>query len=139
MEHELGFFVAGGKGRVSRRTPDEILARGNLLKTDPERLVYVSKMSAKVDSAAVQDGYQLYHHVLFFDREGKWAVVQQGMNEESRYAHGGKDGHPYPVDRENYDRSIHFLRETLNAAKIGETDRKRAFERLNAFAGDAGR
>jgi hypothetical protein len=277
MEQELGFFVAGGKGRVSRRTPDEILARGNLLKTNPDRLVYVSKMSAKVDSAAVQDGYQLYHHVLFFNREGKWAVVQQGMNEESRYArryhwlgleavdfvcephqavccdlrgetlnlvaregdenrkasaalageeperllkeyrrietlelprrhavtpdevrsdylsrilvstyerrpenfeallgipgvgaktlrslsllaellygakpsfrdparfsyaHGGKDGHPYPVDRKNYDRSIHFLRETLNAAKIGETDRKRAFERLNAFTEDAGR
>ncbi|OHE24321.1 MAG: hypothetical protein A2Z43_02875 [Syntrophobacterales bacterium RBG_19FT_COMBO_59_10] len=55
------------------------------------------------------------------------------------YAHGGKDSLPYPVDRENYDRSIHFLRETLNAAKIGETYRKRAFERLNAFAGDAER
>ncbi|MDP3097219.1 MAG: hypothetical protein Q8M86_04675 [Syntrophales bacterium] len=61
--------------------------------------------------------------------------------------HGGKapaglfqkDGHPYPVDRENYDRTIHFLREILNAAKIGETDRKRAFERLNAFARDEGR
>jgi hypothetical protein len=277
MEHELGFFVAGGKGRVSRRTPDEIFARGDLLKTDPAPLVYASKISAKVDSAAVQDGYQLYHHVLFFDREGKWAVVQQGMNEENRYArryhwlglekvdfvcephqavccdlqgetlnlvaqegednrkastalageeperlireykrietlelphrhavtpnevrsdylsrilvstyerqpenfeallgipgvgaktlrslsllaellygakpsfrdparfsyaHGGKDGHPYPVDRENYDRSIHFLRETLNAAKIGETDRKYAFERLKTFAGDTGR
>ena len=86
MEHELGFFVAGGKGRVSRRTPDEILARGDLLTTNPAPLVYASKMSAKVDSAAVQDGYQLYHHVLFFDREGKWAVVQQGMNEENRYA-----------------------------------------------------
>src|SRR5512137_1226754 len=55
MEHELGFFAGGGKGRVSRRTPEEILSFGKHLLIDPEKLVYASRMSAKVDSAAVQD------------------------------------------------------------------------------------
>ena len=273
MEHEIGFFAAGGKGRVSRKTPEEILERANLLSSDPEALVYASRMSAKVDSAAVQDGYQLYHHAMFFDRDGKWAVVQQGMNERNRFArryhwlglgavsfvcephravcceataptlnlvaregeenraasaaistehpektlrefqkirelhlparheisladigpdyfgrillktyeegpagfeallgtrgvgpktlralslmaellygaqpsfrdparfsfaHGGKDGHPYPVDRETYDRSILFLEEVLNACGIGDHEKKRAFQRLAAFKG----
>jgi hypothetical protein len=88
MESELGFFTAGGKGKVSRRTPDEILihADKHSLGIDAPGLVYASKMSAKVDSTAVQDGYQLYHHVFFFDAAGNWAVVQQGMNETTRWA-----------------------------------------------------
>ncbi|MGE5789432.1 MAG: DUF763 domain-containing protein, partial [Syntrophaceae bacterium] len=86
MEHEIGFFVCGGKGRVSRATPREIQEHGKHLRVDSECLVYASRMSAKVDSAAVQDGYQLYHHVILFDREGNWAVVQQGMNDETKYA-----------------------------------------------------
>jgi len=261
-----------GKGRVSGRTPDEMLNFGKDLLRDPETLVYASRMSAKVDSAAVQDGYQLYHHVFFFNREGSWAVVQQGMNDATRYArryhwlaagpvnfvcephaavccdsrgetlnlvaqegeknrtscsclaaekpdkilqevkklatlnlparhqvlrdeinpdnlhrillktyeagpenfeslltirgvgpktlralsllleivygaapsfrdpvrfsyaHGGKDGHPYPVNREVYDSSITFLKEAVNAAKIGEPEKKRSFERLAIFS-----
>jgi hypothetical protein len=272
MEHELGIFAGGGKGRVSRRTPDEILSFGKHLLIDPEKLVYASRMAAKVDSAAVQDGYQLYHHVFFFNREGSWAVVQQGMNDATRYArryhwlatepvnfvcephaavccesrgetlnlvaqegeenrrscslfaaekperviqevtklatlnlparhqvlrdeinpenlhrillktyesgpenfeallsirgvgpktlralsllselvygaapsfrdparysyaHGGKDGHPYPVNREVYDSSIAFLKEVVNAAKIGEPEKKRSFQSLATFS-----
>jgi hypothetical protein len=271
MEHEIGFFVGGGKGRTSRKTPDEIVSVGHLLTADPAALVYASRMSAKVDSAAVQDGYQLYHHVFFFNREGKWAVVQQGMNEQTRYArryhwlgietvnfvcephqaiccdsrgetlnlvaregeqnrsacatlaldqpdtilreikklesldlparhqvlqaeikqdnlhrillktyerqpenfetllslrgvgpktlralsllseliygarpsfrdparfsyaHGGKDGYPYPVNRDVYDSSISFLKEIVNAAKIGESEKKNSFRRLATF------
>ncbi len=271
MEHELGFFIAGGKGRVSRRTPEEIKRCERYLAADPETLVYASRMAAKVDSAAVQDGYQLYHHVFLFNREGQWAIIQQGMNGETRYArryhwlgiepvtfvcephqavccdrrgkvlnlvaaegepnraaaaelasehpdrimkeagkidllhlpaghpvpgdqinpkylykiltstyerrpgnfeallgmpgagpktlralsllaeliygakpsfrdparfsyaHGGKDGHPYPVDRAVYDRSIHFLREAVNSARIGASEKKEAFRRLSAF------
>ncbi len=86
MAHETGFFAAGGKGRTSRKTPDEIMSRGGDITVPPEQLVYASRMSAKVDSAAVQDGYQLYHHVFFFTREGQWAVVQQGLNYDTRYA-----------------------------------------------------
>lgn len=82
IEKDLGIYVAGGKGRVSRGTPDEI----RLKSPQPEPLVYASRMSAKVDSAAVQDGYQLYQHTFVFTPEGKWAVIQQGMNEATRYA-----------------------------------------------------
>ncbi len=271
MEHEIGFFAAGGKGRVSRRTPEEIVGHGKSLDIDPGKLVYASRMSAKVDSAAVQDGYQLYQHVFFFARDGKWAVVQQGLNDRTRYArryhwlgiekvnfvcdpheavccdrsgsvlnlvaregernraasaelasehpdrvvgefkkmevlnlpsqhaitpqeiradnlyrillktyeaqpenyeslldihgagpktlralsllsellygaspsfrdparfsfaHGGKDGIPYPVDREGYDQSIAFLREIVSSCKIGETEKRAAFRRLGAL------
>jgi len=86
IEKELGFFVAGGKGGTSRKTPSELAEWGEKLGLDPKPLVYASRMSAKVDSAAVQDGYQLYHHSFLFTKEGNWAVVQQGMNEKTRYA-----------------------------------------------------
>ncbi|MBI4160178.1 DUF763 domain-containing protein [Candidatus Wolfebacteria bacterium] len=82
-EQSLGVFICGGKGKTSRRTPDEILSWGRRLrladgKTDS--LVYNSKMAARVDSALIQDGFQIYHHSFFFSRGGHWAVVQQGMN-----------------------------------------------------------
>ena len=86
LERDLGFFVAGGKGRTSRQTPLEIENWGERISLNPEPLVYASRMSAKVDSAAIQDGYQLYHHAFFFTAKGSWAVVQQGMNETNRYA-----------------------------------------------------
>ncbi len=272
MQHETGLFIAGGKGRTSRKTPSEIQETGRHLKTDPEQLVYASRMSAKVDSAAVQDGYQLYHHVFFYNRDGNWAVVQQGLNYDSRYArryhwlssdmeqficephkavccnavgttlnlvaregdknrraatelalehpdkivnearkiasidlpqhhyvdiddinpkklhtillktyekqagtyeelmgirgvgpkalrslallseiiygappsfrdpvrysfaHGGKDGHPYPVNRQAYDHAIQYLRDIVGESKIGESDKKKAFKKLAAFS-----
>lgn len=85
---ELGLFFTGGKGKVSRRTPIEIENTGEkfALSNDLESLKKISRMVAKVDSAAVQDGYQLYHHFFIFDKNGKWAVIQQGMNEIARYA-----------------------------------------------------
>ncbi len=86
LEHELGLYVAGGKGSTSRRTPQEIEAYGADLAVDPGPLIYASCMAAKVDNTALQDGYQIYHHAFIFDREGRWCVVQQGMNETTRYA-----------------------------------------------------
>jgi hypothetical protein len=83
---ELGLFVAGGKGRTSRKTPAEIENTGHHLRMNPASLVYASRMSAKVDNSALQDGYQLYHHCFFFTEDGSWAVIQQGMNEINRYA-----------------------------------------------------
>jgi hypothetical protein len=84
---DLGIHVAGGKGGTSRQTPAEITATADALGiTQGQGLVYASKMSAKVDSAAVQDGFQLYHHCFFFSDAAQWCVVQQGMNEVSRYA-----------------------------------------------------
>ena len=83
---ELGLYAQGGKGATSRKTPAEISARCERLNIDPQPLVYASRMAAKVDSAAVQDGYQLYHHAFFFTKEGHWCVVQQGMNDATRTA-----------------------------------------------------
>ncbi len=88
LEHESGLVVAGGKGGVSRKTPGEIeaAAASGVLSVEPGDLIYASKMAAKVDSSGLQDGYQIYHHSFFFTREGSWAVVQQGMNDQNRRA-----------------------------------------------------
>ena len=271
LEGELGFFVAGGKGRASRKTPFQIEQYCQDLSMDAENLIYASKMSAKVDNTALQDGYQLYHHTFLFTKEGKWSVIQQGMNANNRYArryhwnsegvknfvcepqqaiccdmkgkslnmvaqesektrqvstllskekpekivaeikkveqlilpkhhdikpldfntkrlekilvktyerqsenfeallglkgvgpktiralsllselvygakpsfrdparfsfsHGGKDGYPFPVDKNNYDFSIDFLSKCINNAKINNQDKKEAFKRLSRF------
>ncbi len=275
---EIGLYAAGGKGGASRKTPVEIetLASKSSQLIDAPRLVYASRMSAKVDSAAVQDGYQLYHHAFFFTDSGHWAVVQQGMNDANRmarryhwlgsgvddfvnephkgiaaeerhpllnmvaaesagsrrasadaaklkpdevlrelagatqalplldmprrhpvvitedvkaahlrkvllatyerqpedferllampgvgaktvrslalvgeiiygetpsfrdparfsFAHGGKDGFPYPVDRTAYDRTVHVLNESINRAKLGASDKLRALRALAQF------
>lgn len=263
LERDTGICVAGGKGAASRKTPREIEAHCERLGRDPVRLVYASRMSAKVDNAAVQDGYTLYHHSFFFLPDGTWCVVQQGMNEQTRmarryhwfservedfvcephaaicadrrhpnvlnmvsraseesrrvatalsrekperllaeltmprrhevrlsdihpdrlrsvflstyerqpehfeallgmegvgpktiralsllgeiiygvrpsfddparfsFAHGGKDGTPFAVDRETYDRSIEFLKDAVRRAKIGEPERLRALRAL---------
>jgi hypothetical protein len=269
-EADTSIYVAGGKGAASRKTPDELRAAAAAVGLDGESLVYASRMSAKVDSAAVQDGYQIYHHSFFFTPTGDWAVVQQGMQEADRsarryhwlstqvsdfvcephtaicsegrgesvlnlvaaesesarsaaaeiareepervkrevadilrlelptrhhvdiesdvrprnlgkvllatyeaqpadfeallslrgvgaktiralaliaelahgrppsfrdparfsFAHGGKDGYPYPVDRENYDRSIAWLRDAVGRARMGNSDRLHALRRL---------
>ena len=86
LERDLGFYVAGGKGAVSRRTPEEIAGACERLGRDPAPLVYASRMAAKVDNTAVQSGHQLYHHAFFFTEEGRWCVVQQGMSAATRTA-----------------------------------------------------
>lgn len=88
-ERQLGVFICGGKGKTSLKTPEEIASwAGRLNLSDPKAksLVYNSRMSAKVDSSLIQDGFQLYHHAFFFSRNGAWGVVQQGMNKEARTA-----------------------------------------------------
>jgi hypothetical protein len=82
----VGLFVGGGKGGRSRKTPQEIEQACERIGRDPAPLVYASRMSAKVDSAALQDGYQIYQHCFLFTRSGRWAVVQQGMNDANGYA-----------------------------------------------------
>ena len=85
-EADLGAFVAGGKGAVSRRTPWRSPARSGTSRRAGGKSFPTPAMSAKVDSTAVQDGYQIYHHCFFFTREGDWAVVQQGMNTDLKWA-----------------------------------------------------
>lgn len=265
-EKDTGLYICGGKGGTSRRTPQEIMEYCGEADPDPADLVYASKMSARVDSAAVQDHYQLYHHNFFFLEDGTWCVVQQGMNDDdgtarryhwlsdelqdfveepqnavcsqaqpdhvlnlasrksrknreaavelsgenpwdlldeftrmelphrhyvspsdiqpgrlkstflktyqedpadyeellgiegvgpktvraltmlaeivygeepsfedpARYsfAHGGKDGHPYPVDREMYDRNITFLEEMINQSDVEHSEKKKSLKKL---------
>ena len=276
-EEGTGIWVAGGKGKTSRKTPDELLRIAARTDLDGEALVYNSRMSAKVDTAAVQDGFGIYHHSFFATREGDWAVVQQGMRPNDRsarryhwlgarvtdmvrephaaiasqaagqhvldltaadsdrardaattlareepdrvareldrltvlemprghavdvrrdvdprhlrkimlstyeaapadfeallgvrgvgpkgirslvllaellygtpastrdparfsFAHGGKDGHPFPVDRQSYDRSVDYLRGAISRARVGRGDRVDALKRLAAW--EAGR
>ena len=86
LESETGILVAGGKGATSRKTPEEIARYSDRFSLDGDNLIYASRLSAKVDSNAVQDGYQIYQHCFFTTLSGEWAVVQQGMNEATRYA-----------------------------------------------------
>jgi len=81
MENDLDFFSAGGKGGASRKTPDELACFGDMYSIDASPLIKASRLSAKVDNSAIQDGYQLYHHSFFFTRNGSWGVVQQGFND----------------------------------------------------------
>jgi len=88
-EERLGVFICGGKGKTSRKTPEQIQHWGqslNLPASSVSGLVYNSKMAAKVDSSLVQDGFQIYHHSFFFTKGGAWTVVQQGMNIGSQTA-----------------------------------------------------
>lgn len=275
LEKETGIFVAGGKGGKSRNTPCEIKKFGDKFGVDAEKYIKISKLTAKVDSVALQDGYQLYLHHIFFTDTGKWVVIQQGMNENNKYArryhwfsddvkdfveephtaiagekkeqivlnmtakesnearqttlfiskqkpeiilkevkilneitlpsrhqilkndinlknlekiliktyeknsknfeellltngfgpkamrslvllseiiykkepsyndpitysfaHGGKDGIPYPVNRKLYDKNIEFLKEILNASKIENSEKIKSFKRLSNFLGE---
>src|ERR1700712_4402010 len=86
LQGELGIHVCGGRGRHSRRTPDELTAIGERTGLDGQALTRASRLVAKVDSAAVQDGFELYLHGFFVTDDGKWTVVQQGMNGDKRQA-----------------------------------------------------
>jgi len=81
LEHELGLYVCGGRGKYSRLTPSELLAVGDRTGVDGDALATASRLVAKVDSAAVLDGFQLYLHGFIVTQDGRWTVVQQGMND----------------------------------------------------------
>lgn len=86
LSKELGLTVCGGRGRHSRQTPAELVAVGERAGLDGEGLAQASRLVAKVDSAAVQDGFDLYLHAFIVADDGRWVVVQQGMNDARRQA-----------------------------------------------------
>jgi hypothetical protein len=116
---EHGMAVCGGKGKTSRKTPTEICEVGTKLGFSEKQVqdfTYTSRITAKVDNAAIQAGYQLYHHTFFLTKNAKWAVIQQGMD---------------PIDRtaRRYhwlsDNTENFVIEPHNAI-VGDTKRSEA-------------
>lgn len=86
LQQELGIYICGGRGRHSRHTPDELFKVGEQTGLDGNQLARTSRLVAKIDSAAVQDGFDLYLHSFIVTSGGTWAVVQQGMNTQRRQA-----------------------------------------------------
>jgi hypothetical protein len=84
--HELGVFICGGRGRQSRHTPRELMEIAQRTSLDGDALVRTSRLTARIDNNAVADGFQIYLHSFVLTADGKWAIVQQGMNEASRLA-----------------------------------------------------
>lgn len=80
---ELGIYICGGKGKHSMQTPNELIAVGERTGLNGIELAGLSKLTAKVDNTAIQDGFQLYQHNFIVDDKGNWCVIQQGMNEHS--------------------------------------------------------
>ena len=85
-QRELGIYVCGGRGKQSRKTPDELRAISNETGIDGEQLVRTSRLTARVDNNAIADGFQIYLHGFIVSREGDWTVVQQGLNDATGYA-----------------------------------------------------
>jgi len=86
QERNLGIYFAGGKGKTSRKTPDELLILGERIGFNGEKYAQISKLVAKVDNSLIQDGFNLYHHSFILTKNGNWAVIQQGMNTEKGLA-----------------------------------------------------
>src|SRR5690349_16935114 len=84
--NELGLYVCGGRGRHSRKTPDELRALADRTGLNGEDLVRSSRLTARVDNNAVQDGFQIYLHSFIVSERGEWAVVQQGLNDATGLA-----------------------------------------------------
>jgi uncharacterized protein len=84
--NDLGIYIAGGKGRYSRQTPSELIALADRTGLNGTELVKNSRLTAKVDNNAIQDGFQIYLHTFVVTKEGEWSVIQQGMNDESGMA-----------------------------------------------------
>ncbi|WP_291910615.1 DUF763 domain-containing protein [Chitinophaga sp. CB10] len=83
---ELGIYICGGKGKHSKQTPRELALIADKTGLPGDQLIYSSKLTAKVDNTAIQDGFQLYLHSFILSADGDWAVVQQGMNDDSGMA-----------------------------------------------------
>jgi uncharacterized protein len=86
LAHELGIYICGGRGRHSRKTPDELREVANIRGLDGDALARSSRLTAKIDNNAIADGFQLYLHSFVVSATGEWAVVQQGMNDATGLA-----------------------------------------------------
>ncbi|WP_258097576.1 DUF763 domain-containing protein [Marinoscillum pacificum] len=104
IAHDLGIYICGGRGKHSRKTPDELLHIAQKTGLNGNELVKSSRLTAKVDNTAIQDGFQIYLHSFILSDEGEWAVVQQGMNGASGYA---RRYHWHSKDLKSYTEEPH--------------------------------
>src|ERR1700740_1349745 len=140
LSGELGLHVCGGRGRHSRLTPGELTALGDGVGFDGGALADASRLIAKVDSAAVQDGFDLYLHGFIVTDDGKWVVVQQGMNGDSRLA---RRYHWLSEDLKSYVETPHAAIEGTNLGEIvnltdvrAEASRRGQLDLLRDFGPD---
>src|SRR6202795_3223884 len=128
LQKELGIHVCGGRGTHSRQTPQELVCIGDSVGIDGAALAQASRLVAKVDSAAVQDGFDLYLHGFIVTDDGHWVVVQQGMNGDRRQARR------YHWLSEGLTSFVETPHSAIEGAQQGEiinlTDRRAAASRL---------
>lgn len=86
LSFESGLFIVGGKGKTALNTPEEIKRLADKSGFDANKWINISRLVARVDNNAIQDGYELYYHLLIFTKDGKWSIIQQGMNRNNKYA-----------------------------------------------------
>ncbi len=132
LEKELGLHVCGGRGKHSRNTPSELMAVGDRVGFDGAALATASRLVAKVDSAAVQDGFDLYLHGFIVADDGKWVVVQQGMKGDAGYArryHWTSQGlgsfveHPHAaIEGKAQGQIINLTDKRADRARVGSVD-----------------
>ena len=140
LEKELGVHVCGGRGKYSRQTPHELVAIGERVGFDGSALATASRLVAKVDSAAMQDGFQLYLHGFIVTDNGHWAVVQQGMNgdlKQARRYHWLSEGMSSFVDEPHAAIEGHAQDEIVNLTDHrAEPSRQRQLELLTSLGPD---
>ena len=115
IEDEIGIYVCGGRGKHSRKTPEELAAVGDKTGLDGKKLAADSRLVAKVDGACVQDGFDLYLHGFFVTKDGRWTVVQQGMNGGKKLA---RRYHWLSTDLESFVEEPHAAIEGMPVGEI---------------------
>ncbi len=130
ISRDLGIYIAGGKGKFSLETPNELLKISQTMGLNGTELVKASKLSAKVDNTAIQDGYQLYTHNFILSDEGKWTVVQQGMNPKDKTA---RRYHWHSENIKSFVDEPHTGIEGLNRGKILNLTAHEATENRNGI------
>lgn len=83
---EEGIAVLGGKGKNALKVPEELISLSKIFNVDPDKMANISRLAAKVDTTLIQDGHTLYHHAMLVTEKGYWGIIQQGMNESTRFA-----------------------------------------------------
>jgi hypothetical protein len=128
--NELGIYICGGRGKHSRQTPNELLALASKTGLNGEALVHSSKLAAKVDNTAIQDGFQLYLHNFIVTNDGEWAIVQQGLNDASGMA---RRYHWHSTEFNNYFNTPHSGVTGINQGLILNLADDKATETRNSI------